>query len=90
VFGQNASTMESTNPGFLQKRNDYLASNFANQGITDQQTIFTELEKNPQFAGASIEDKQNTARAIYERIGQQQPIDQTGATTDDYFNQLLS
>lgn len=89
MFGQNATGQESQSPWFLQKRNDYLAQDFLKKGIVDQSSIFEELNKNPEFASADLADKENTARAVYERIWQQSPVSVDTGNTDDYFNQIM-
>lgn len=69
VFGKDAEAQEVQSPGFLSKRNDALASDFAARGVMDASGILRELEQSPSFAGASAQDKMNTARAIADRIG---------------------
>jgi hypothetical protein len=49
TYGIKASALETSNPGYFAKRNDYLAKIFAAKGLKTRTAIRKELSKNSDF-----------------------------------------
>ena len=99
-YGTNASQIQSNNPNYLDVRNTQLAKDFWWLNLKSQQDVYNQLTGNMDFAGASDQDKQNTAKNIWEKmqanitvgqqVGTEQPAPPTQITDQYKDNPRLS
>lgn len=67
-YGQSAIDANTKDNTYLTNRNNDLAWYYAGKNISDSASILTDLKKNAWFSSATIEEQNNTARAIADRI----------------------
>jgi len=67
-FGQEAMVANQADNSYLSKRNTDFANDYSTKWIKDYQSVYNELNKNINFQNATQEDKNNTAKSIYDQI----------------------
>jgi len=68
VYGAWAKAQETSTPWYLNQRNDQLAQRFSTAWQKDQSSIMAELSKDQWFMWATDQEKQNTVKAIMNRM----------------------
>jgi len=80
-FGQEAMVANQADNSYLSKRNTDFASDYSTKGIKDYQSVYNELNKNVNFQKATQQDKDNTAKSIYDQL-QKTAVTPTPATSN--------
>ncbi|MDR0651198.1 MAG: hypothetical protein LBG59_07575 [Candidatus Peribacteria bacterium] len=72
IFGKSAEAYEAKNNGYLQQRNDAIATDLWNQQKITEKDVSDYLKQYEEFNNYELSGQQNTIQAIYKRLGELQ------------------
>ena len=81
LFGQAAEMENSKTAGYIEKRNDGIASALFNEGKTSREDVENYLNSQSGFQNSSEEARANTIESVYKRLGTKAPQDENSDTT---------